>query len=85
MKLAFAMDSDKTRHVLDEETLGRLGRVCEVLDFEPLREFTSAAARRILGETDVLITGWGCPRISSEVLVSAPLRLIAHAAGTVKS
>jgi phosphoglycerate dehydrogenase-like enzyme len=32
----------------------------------------------------VLVTGWGCPHISGEVLAAAPrLRLIAHAAGTV--
>ena len=86
MKLAFAMDPSKTRHVLDEDALTRLGRVCDVIAYEPLREFSSAAARKFLAETDVLVTGWGCPRISSAVLASAPrLRLIAHAAGTVKS
>jgi len=86
MKLAFAMDPHKTRHVLDDETLARLGRVCTVIASEPLREFASAEARRILGETEVLVTGWGCPHISAEVLAAAPrLRLIAHAAGTVKS
>jgi phosphoglycerate dehydrogenase-like enzyme len=86
MKLAFAMDSEKTRHVLDEETSARLGRICDVVSVEPLREFSSATARRVLAEVDVLVTGWGCPHISAEVLASAPrLRLIAHAAGTVKS
>jgi hypothetical protein len=37
MKLAFAMDSEKTRHVLDEETSARLGRICDVVSVEPLR------------------------------------------------
>lgn len=85
MQLAFALNPSQTLHVFDDETLARLGRLCEVLSPEPLREFSSDAARKILAETDVLVTAWGCPRISSEVLASAPrLRLIAHAAGTVK-
>ena len=86
LPLAFAMDPNKTRHVLDDETLGRLGRMCEIVAAEPLREFSSAQARAVLAETEVLVTGWGCPRISGEVLAAAPkLRLVAHAAGTVKS
>ena len=85
MQLAFALNPSQTLHVFDDETLARLGRLCEVHSPEPLREFSSDAARKILAETDVLVTAWGCPRISSEVLASAPrLRLIAHAAGTVK-
>jgi phosphoglycerate dehydrogenase-like enzyme len=85
MKLAFAMDPSKTRHVFDDETLARLSRVCEAISVEALEEFTSAGARKILAETEVLVTGWGCPQISKEVLAAAPrLRLIGHAAGTVK-
>ena len=38
-----------------------------------------------LGRTEVLITGWGCPRIDDPVLDRMPqLELIAHVAGTVK-
>ncbi|MFI7132280.1 hydroxyacid dehydrogenase [Nonomuraea sp. NPDC050153] len=38
-----------------------------------------------LADVDVLITGWGCPRIDVAVLERAPrLRAIAHAAGSVK-
>lgn len=86
LRLAFAMDDDKTRLVFDDETLARLGATCRVLAPEPLREFSSSEARRILGEVDILVTGWGCPRISRQVLEAAPhLRLVAHSAGTVKS
>ena len=86
LRLAFAMDPNKTRLVLDDETLGRLGRVCEVVATEPMVDFASPRAIELLGEIDVLVTGWGCPRISSEVLAAAPrLRLVAHAAGTVKT
>ncbi|MFI6450308.1 hydroxyacid dehydrogenase [Streptosporangium amethystogenes] len=34
---------------------------------------------------EILITGWGCPRIDADVLAAAPrLRAVVHAAGSVK-
>jgi phosphoglycerate dehydrogenase-like enzyme len=84
-KLAFAMAADKTRHVFDDEALSRLARSCEIVRTAPLEEFSSAEARAVLGEIDILITGWGCPMVTGEVVKAAPkLKLIAHAAGTVK-
>ena len=84
-KLAFAMAADKTRHVFDDAALARLARSCQIVREAPLEEFSSAEARQVLGEIEILITGWGCPMVSAEVLRGAPnLRLIAHAAGTVK-
>jgi phosphoglycerate dehydrogenase-like enzyme len=86
MRLAFAMDPDKTRLVFDAQTLDRLGTLCDVISPEPLTEFTSPAARKTLGEIDILVTGWGCPHITPDILLAAPrLRLIAHSAGTVKT
>ncbi|HTN61984.1 MAG TPA: hydroxyacid dehydrogenase, partial [Devosia sp.] len=42
-------------------------------------------ARHILRDLDILVTGWGCPHVTAEVVSAAPrLQLIAHAAGTVK-
>jgi phosphoglycerate dehydrogenase-like enzyme len=84
-KLAFAMAADKTRHVFDAEALSRLAGVCDIVEPAPLEEFSSAVARAILGEVDILVTGWGCPMVTAEVVKAAPnLKLIAHAAGTVK-
>ncbi len=84
-KLAFAMAADKTKFVFDAAALGRLEQCCEVLQAAPLEEFSSAGARAVLGEADILVTGWGCPTVNAEVLRAAPrLKLIAHAAGTVK-
>ncbi|MDX6258411.1 MAG: hypothetical protein QOH84_99, partial [Kribbellaceae bacterium] len=43
------------------------------------------AIRAALGGVDVLLTGWGCPPITPEVLAAAPkLKAIIHAAGSVK-
>ncbi|MGC4945651.1 hydroxyacid dehydrogenase [Streptomyces sp. DT224] len=50
-----------------------------------LTDFDGAEARRVLGDLDVLITGWEAPVIDEAVLDRAPrLRAVLHAAGTVK-
>ena len=47
--------------------------------------FESERAGRLLEDAEILLTGWGCPELSTAVLDRAPrLRLIAHCAGTVK-
>jgi len=84
-KIAFAMAADKTKFVFDEQALARLAVHGDIVQATPLNEFSSAAARAVLAEIDILITGWGCPMISEAVVRAAPrLKLIAHAAGTVK-
>lgn len=84
-KLAFAMAPDRTRHVFDERLLARLGQSCDILSIAPLEEFSSDTAHGLLRQTEILVTGWGAPFVSAEVLAEMPnLRLVAHAAGTVK-
>jgi len=84
-KLAFAMAPDKTRHVFDTATVDRLGESCEILSRQPFEDLTTDAARAALAEADILVTGWGCPMITPALLRQMPrLKLIAHAAGTVK-
>lgn len=83
--LAFALDPGKTRHVFDKQALQRLDACCTVLSGEPMQSFSGSAAEALLAQTEILVTGWGCPVITPEVLAAAPrLKLIAHAAGTVK-
>ena len=83
--LALAMDPARTRHVLAGADLSRLEAACRVLDAEPLADFTTPRAAEILGDAEILVTGWGCPPIDGRILRLAPrLRLIGHAAGTVK-
>ncbi|ODT81285.1 MAG: hydroxyacid dehydrogenase [Pelagibacterium sp. SCN 64-44] len=84
-KLAFAFNIDKTRHVFDEPAMQRLGACCDILSPRPIDSMAEPEARRLLAEAEVLVTGWGCPLLTPDVLRGAPdLRLIAHAAGTVK-
>ena len=84
-RLAFAMAPGKTRFVFDEAALSRLAEICDVLTPEPLTDLSTEAARSVLADTEILVSGWGCPFISKDIVAAAPrLKLIAHAAGTVK-
>ena len=83
--LALALLRDFTEQLFTDELLARLASVARVLDDEPLTTFADARAERLLPETEILLTGWGAPRIDASVLDRAPrLRAIVHAAGTVK-
>ena len=84
-KLAFAFDPDKTQHVFDQDVLDRLARSCDMLSSNPLTSFTTPDARALLAEAEILVTAWGCPMLTPDILRTASkLKLIAHAAGTVK-
>lgn len=84
-KLAFAFRADKTLHVFDDADLARLDACCEVMSTKPIESFADPQSLHLLGEADILVTGWGCPMLTPDVLRAAPnLKLIAHAAGTVK-
>jgi phosphoglycerate dehydrogenase-like enzyme len=84
--LVYAMAEASTRDVLTPAHRARLATLCEVPDARPLEDFSSPRAQALLARGEILVTGWGCPRIDPAVLARAPrLRLIAHAAGTVKT
>ena len=84
--LGFALSVARTRNVFSATTLRRLERVCHIVDPVPLERFDDARAQAVLAQAKILVTGWGCPPIDRSVVALAPrLRLIAHAAGTVKT
>ena len=83
--IVLAMEPSRTEHVLPDEILRRLDTIGRLLDSEPLQHFEDERARRLLAEAEILITGWGAPYVGPEIPAAAPrLRLIVHAAGTVK-
>ncbi|AYG61048.1 hydroxyacid dehydrogenase [Rhizobium jaguaris] len=83
--IAFAMMPSRTQHVLTSELVQQLDTVGRVLDAAPMERFDDERARKLLAETEILITSWGSPHIDAAVLAQAPhLKLVAHAAGTVK-
>lgn len=79
--------SDSTlAQVITPDLRARLDAVGKVLDVRPAASFLDEPdVAAVLGDVEVLVTGWGCPPITRDVLDAAPkLRAILHAAGSVK-
>lgn len=83
--LVFAMDPELTPDLLTPELLARLAESCTILGPEPLRDYSTPQAQALLGEAQILFTGWGAPQLDAAALAAASnLRLIAHAGSAVK-
>ena len=66
------------------DLLARLTRVADCAPDLVVTDFGTTPSEA-LARADVLLTSWGCPRVDAAVLDRMPrLRLVAHAAGTVK-
>lgn len=81
----FAMTSENVPQVFPPEVLARLRESVEIDPALVAEDFSDPRVREVLAATEVLVTGWGCPRIDRAVLDAAPrLRAILHSAGSVK-
>ncbi|WP_435742981.1 hydroxyacid dehydrogenase [Microbacterium sp. PMB16] len=81
--IAFAMSESVRARVFPEPLMRQYEAVGDVAGF--VTEFDSASARALLADVEVLITGWGAPRLDAALLDAAPrLEAVLHAAGTVK-
>jgi phosphoglycerate dehydrogenase-like enzyme len=82
----FAM---RSRHMAEVFTPDVLTQICRLTQVDPglvAERFDSPRIRRALADTEILITGWGCPPLDAATLAAAPrLRVVLHAAGTVKA
>ncbi|MFC3321329.1 hydroxyacid dehydrogenase [Mesorhizobium cantuariense] len=84
--LSIALNPELAPDLISTEHLLRLANSCEVLSSEPLTGLSSPDEQQRLAASDILLTGWGAPRLDAAVLAAAPrLRLIAHAASSVKA
>ncbi|MDA4889077.1 hydroxyacid dehydrogenase [Streptomyces sp. MS2A] len=84
-RAAVAMSPDAASAVLDPESLAAFRRVCDLAPFPVLDDLTTARAKSVLADVELLITGWGCPPLDAEALRSAPrLRAVVHTAGSVR-
>lgn len=84
-RLSFAMAPERTRHVLAPATVERLARSVDILGDAAVTDFHDPRYRAQLEQTEILLTGWGCPQIGERELSLMPnLKMISHAAGTVK-
>ncbi|MBZ9719238.1 hydroxyacid dehydrogenase [Mesorhizobium sp. AD1-1] len=81
---ALAMDPRLTADLLGEKQWRRLNGIVQVPDRSPILDFHANALHH-LGLVEVLLTGWGCPRVDGRTLHLMPrLRLIAHTGSSVK-
>ncbi|MGW0792517.1 hydroxyacid dehydrogenase [Streptomyces sp. NPDC002911] len=84
-RAAHAMGADAAAAVLTPGSLAALADVCTLAPGPAIDDFTTEAARTVLADTEVLITGWGCPPLHAGVLAAAPaLRAVVHTAGSVR-
>ncbi|MBU6535729.1 hydroxyacid dehydrogenase [Streptomyces sp. NPDC057245] len=84
-RAAVAMSPDAASAVLDPESLAAFRRVCDLAPFPVLDDLSTPRAASVLADVDLLITGWGCPPLTAEVLRAAPrLRAVVHTAGSVR-
>jgi phosphoglycerate dehydrogenase-like enzyme len=83
--LALAMVERTRRALLTPDLRDRLHAVAEVDLDDLVSDFTDPARVGMLARVEVLLTGWGVPRIDTAALAAMPhLRAIVHGAGSVK-
>jgi phosphoglycerate dehydrogenase-like enzyme len=83
--VAFALAPWALRGLFPADLLSRLNGQVRLAPDPPLATFATEPARAVLSRTEVLVTGWGCPRIDLGAVDAAPrLRAVIHAAGSVK-
>ncbi|MFF4749470.1 hydroxyacid dehydrogenase [Streptomyces sp. NPDC002514] len=79
------MSLDVADLVLPQDLRARLSTSVRLAP-DPVDPRAEGAFVAALADAEVLISSWGCPRLTPEVLAHAPrLRAVVHAAGTVKS
>jgi len=84
--MAIAMRDADLGAVFGPPDLAELYRLATPTHPGVLHRFDTGAAATALSDAEVLLTGWGTPRIDRAVLDLAPkLRAVVHAAGTVKT
>ncbi|MGW8955512.1 hydroxyacid dehydrogenase [Streptomyces sp. NPDC055709] len=83
--LGVALRTSILGDVFPPDVVARLAALGEVEPGVVFSDFRSDAKRDLLARTEVLLTGWGCPRLDEEVMALAPrLRAVIHAAGSVR-
>jgi phosphoglycerate dehydrogenase-like enzyme len=84
-RVLYLPQPDHTELVFTPYWWNRLRRHAEVVEWDHTVPCTSENLAERIGGFEVLVTAWGSPRLTDEVLQKATrLRLIAHAAGSVK-
>lgn len=84
-KIAFLMDRKNRTNLFDTEHMERIARLGEIALFENSEALSHDHTAELIEGADIAVTSWGCPPLEKPILERAPgLKLIVHAAGTVK-
>ncbi len=82
--VALLLNEMISERVMDAKDMARLRKIAAVRT-ERLARLDPESCKALIEGADAAITCWGTPRLEKEILDRAPgLRLIAHAAGSVK-
>ncbi|SEJ35996.1 Phosphoglycerate dehydrogenase [Arthrobacter sp. yr096] len=85
LNVALAMGPGVVDRVFPQRRLDSLAPGLRLLSPDPMEDFTSPRSLKLLAETDILLTGWGCPKLDAVALAAAPrLTHVLHAGGSVK-
>jgi len=86
-KAAILVNKNMAKSIFSEDDLAFLSDFAEINPVAELPEtMTAGFMEKALADADACITCWGTPGFTDELIAGAPkLRLIAHAAGSVKS
>ncbi|MCI3906385.1 hydroxyacid dehydrogenase [Streptomyces spectabilis] len=80
------MSSRAAAAVFAPRSLAALAEVCDLAPPPALDDLTTARAKEVLADVEVLVTGWGCPPLDADALAAAPrLKAVVHAAGSVRA
>jgi phosphoglycerate dehydrogenase-like enzyme len=89
LRLAFALrEPDLLPELFDDAAMSRLEAVADVAPVVVTSAdgTSNGMSDGMLHDVDVLVTGWGAPRLDAAFLARIPrLRAVVHTAGTVKS
>ncbi|MFE9022788.1 hydroxyacid dehydrogenase [Streptomyces sp. NPDC007808] len=81
----FAMSAENVPQLFPPDVLARLRASLDIDPALVAEDLTDPRLRDVLARTEILVTGWGCPRLDAAVLDAAPkLRAVLHSAGSVK-
>ncbi|GAA1559888.1 hydroxyacid dehydrogenase [Kribbella hippodromi] len=82
----FALGAHHLPDLYPPRSMHRLQQLVRIDQTVVAEQFSTEDILAALASTELLITGWGCPRITPAVLDAAPrLRAILHTAGSVKA
>lgn len=84
-KVVLLMNAKQRSNIFKQEDLETLSRFGEIVCNPDEQGPSPERAKELVKGADIIVTSWGCPQLSKEILDQAPeLGLIVHAAGSIK-